>query len=50
MKPGDWLVVYDRRNVQYDAARRMLRWDGNPPVHAELKLLEPHGAALFLVE
>jgi hypothetical protein len=50
MKPGDWLVVYDRRNVQYDAARRMLRWDGNPPVHAELKLLEPHGAALFLIE
>jgi hypothetical protein len=50
MKPGDWLVVYDRRNVQYDAARRMLRWDGNPPVNAELKLLEAHGAALFLIE
>jgi hypothetical protein len=50
MKAGDWLVVYDRHGVQYDAAHRMLRWDGNPPVTAELKLLEPHGAALFQIE
>jgi hypothetical protein len=50
MKPGDWLLVYDRHNVQYDAPHKMLRWDGNPAVHAELKLLEAHGAALFLIE
>jgi hypothetical protein len=50
MKRGDWLVVYHRRDIQYDAARKLLRWDGNPPVSAELKLLEANGAALFEIE
>jgi hypothetical protein len=46
---GDWLVVYQRRGVQYDAARHTLRWDGDVTVAAELKLLE-HGGALFVVK
>lgn len=48
LKPGDWLLVYQRRGVQYDAAQKSLRWDNGPPVGAELKLLEP-GAALFQI-
>ncbi len=50
IKPGDWILVYHRRGVQYDAAQKMLRWDGNPPISAELKLLDAHGAALFLAQ
>ena len=45
---GDWLVVYQRRGVQYDAARHSLRWDGDVTVPVELKLLD-HGGALFVV-
>ena len=45
---GDWLVVYQRRGVQYDAARHSLRWDGGVTVPVELKLLD-HGGALFVV-
>ncbi len=49
VKPGDWLLVYHRRGVQYDTARKLLRWDDGAPVSADLKLIEPHGAALFLI-
>jgi hypothetical protein len=45
---GDWLVVYQRRGVQYDAARHSLRWDGDVTVPVDLKLLD-HGGALFVV-
>jgi hypothetical protein len=34
--------------VQYDAAQQKLRWDGNPPVSAELLLVDT-GAALFRI-
>ena len=50
MKAGDWLLVYHRRGIQFDAARKLLRWDDGPPVSAELKLLEPNGAALFEIQ
>ncbi|HSQ81041.1 MAG TPA: hypothetical protein VLU54_07885 [Casimicrobiaceae bacterium] len=46
---GDWIVVYQRRGVQYDAAAHRLRWDGGVTVAAELKLLD-HGGALFEVQ
>jgi hypothetical protein len=46
MHPGDFIAVYQRRGIQFDAAQRMLRWDGGPPVAAELLVVEP-GAALF---
>jgi hypothetical protein len=46
LRPGDWLLVYQRKGVQYDAAQQRLRWDTTHSVAAELKLLGP-GAALF---
>ena len=45
---GDYLVVYQRRGVQYDAAEQKLRWDGGAPVDAEVLLVE-RGAALFRI-
>jgi hypothetical protein len=45
---GDFIVVYQRRGVQYDAAARRLRWDGDVTVPAELKLADG-GGALFVV-
>ena len=48
VRPGDWILVFSRRNVQYDAAQQKLRWDNQEPVAAELKLAGG-GAALFQV-
>ena len=48
LRAGDWLLVYQRRGVQYDPARKSLRWDNGATVGADLKLLEP-GAALFQI-
>jgi len=48
VRPGDFLVVYQRRGVQYDASQRRLRWDGGTPVAAEL-LLSEGGAAVFKI-
>lgn len=45
---GDYLVVYQRRGVQYNAALKSLRWDDSPPVQAELVLLDA-GGALFRI-
>jgi hypothetical protein len=45
MRPGDWLLVYRRPGIAYDAARRMLRWDGQTHA-AEVALVRP-GSALF---
>jgi hypothetical protein len=47
-RPGDWLFVYQRKGIQYDAAQRRLRWDGGQTVSADVKLVEP-GGALFLI-
>jgi hypothetical protein len=49
LRAGDWLVVFQRRGVQYDAARHSLRWDAGATVPVELKLLD-HGGALFIVQ
>jgi hypothetical protein len=48
LRPGDWLVVYQRRGVQYSAAEQRLRWDDGQSVAAELKLVDAPGA-LFLI-
>jgi hypothetical protein len=48
VRPGDWLLVYQRHGIQYDASQGKLRWDGVHTVSAEPKLVEP-GAALFLI-
>jgi hypothetical protein len=48
VRPGDYLVFYQRRSVQYDTSLQRLRWDGQPPVSAELLLLDS-GSALFKI-
>jgi hypothetical protein len=48
LRPGDWILVYQRRGIQFDAAQGRLRWDDTETVPAEAKLIEP-GAALFVV-
>jgi hypothetical protein len=48
LQTGDWLLVYQRQGVQYDAATTSLRWDNGVTVGADLKLVEP-GAALFQI-
>jgi hypothetical protein len=45
---GDYVVVYQRRGVQYNAAQQSLRWDDSPPLKAELVLLDG-GGALFRI-
>ena len=49
MRRGDWVIVYQRTNIQYDAAAHLLRWDGLKPVAAELKFADA-GAALFEIQ
>ncbi len=46
MRPGDWLLVYQQRGIQYDASRQMLKWESGRTTGAELKLVG-QGAALF---
>jgi hypothetical protein len=48
LRPGDFVLVYQRRGVQYNADDRKLRFEGGEPVAAEPVLVEP-GAALFRV-
>jgi hypothetical protein len=48
LRPGDYLVVYQRHGVQYDPAQQRLRWDGREPVSAELLVAAP-GAAAFRI-
>jgi len=45
---GDFVVVYQRRGVQCDAAAKHLRWEGGPPLTSELLFAES-GGALFKV-
>jgi len=46
VRPGDYLVVYQRRGVEYDPSRQRLRWEGSAFIDAELLLVDT-GAALF---
>ncbi len=48
LRPGDWLVVVQRRGVQFSPAEQRLRWDDGQSVAAELKLVDSAGA-LFLI-
>lgn len=48
VRPGDYVVVFQRRGVQYDPSRQSLRWEAGSPVRAELMLIEG-GAALFRI-
>jgi len=49
LRAGDWLLVYQRRGVQFDPSANRLRWDNVTPVSAQLKLTGP-GAALFQIQ
>jgi hypothetical protein len=49
IKPGDWMLVYQRRGVQFNPTTGKLIWDGGTPVSAQLKL-RGEGAALFLIQ
>jgi small-conductance mechanosensitive channel len=48
-KAGDWLLVFNRRGVEFNAGSGTLRWDGGVEVPAELKVAGS-GAALFLLK
>lgn len=48
LHPGDYVLVYQRRGVQYNAEERKLRFEGSEPVPAEALLVEG-GAALFRI-
>jgi hypothetical protein len=48
LRPGDWLVVAQRRGIQFDPAQQKLRWDTNQQVSAEVKLIAPD-YALFRI-
>ena len=47
-RAGDWLLVYQRRGMQFDRAQGRIRWDDGQTLAAEAKLVEP-GAALFVI-
>ena len=48
LKAGDYVVVYRRRGVQYNAEAKRLRFEGGPPIAAEAVLVEP-GAVVFRI-
>ena len=48
LRPGDYLVVFRRKGVQFDAALKKLRWDDQPPIDAELLFAESGGAAFAI--
>jgi hypothetical protein len=49
LRPGDYVVVYQRHGMQFNPAESKLRWNGGTPVNADALLVEP-GAALFLIK
>ena len=48
LRPGDYVIVYYRRGVQYNREARRLRFEGGDSVEAEMILVEP-GAAVFRI-
>jgi len=48
LRPGDFVVVYQRRGIQFNADEKKLRFEGGAPISAEAILVEP-GAALFRI-
>jgi hypothetical protein len=48
LRPGDYVVVYHRRGVQYNRDARRLRFEGGDSVEAELIMSEP-GAGVFRI-
>jgi hypothetical protein len=48
LRDGDYLVVFRRKGVQFDAAQKKLRWDGGQPVDAEVLFAESGGAVFAI--
>jgi len=48
LRPGDYILVYRRRGLQFNAEEKKLRLEGGDPVAAEAVLVEP-GAVLLKV-
>jgi len=48
LRPGDFVVVYQRRGVAYNADEKKLRLDNGETVSAEAVLVEP-GAGVFRI-
>jgi hypothetical protein len=48
LRDGDYLVVFRRKGVQFDAAQKKLRWDGGQPVDAEVLFAEGGGAVFAI--
>jgi hypothetical protein len=48
LRPGDYVLVYHRRGLQYNAEEKKMRFDAGDPIPAEAVLVEP-GAALLKV-
>jgi hypothetical protein len=46
IRPGDWLLVFNRRGVEFNARNETVRWDGGAELPAEL-MLPGNAAALF---
>ena len=46
VKPGDWLLVFNRRGVEYNPRKETLRWEGGAEIPAAL-VLPGNSAALF---
>jgi len=44
LHPGDYVVVFQRRGLDYDRAQQQLRWDGGRPIAAEAVFAEDAGA------
>ncbi|MEP7184148.1 MAG: hypothetical protein ABI886_18375 [Betaproteobacteria bacterium] len=44
LRAGDFVVVWQRRGIQYDRAEQRLRWDVGPTLAAELVLADGNGA------
>ena len=49
MRKGDWIMVLQKKGMQYDRKNRTLRWEGGQSVMADLVLLDS-GYALLRVE
>jgi hypothetical protein len=47
-RPGDYVIVYHRRGVQYNREARRLRFEGGDSIEAELIMSEP-GVAVFRI-
>jgi hypothetical protein len=47
-KPGDVLVLYRKRGVEYSSAEKRLRWDGTQTLAADLVFFS-EGSAVFRV-